>query len=115
MNQLRWYFKQRRAKELNGTPIDDQESYDDAHFAFRAARYQVLYRRWLNDGDAALDVMSSATIAEAINRGSARLEYDVLPFSYHHLAPLVGSTRPLAKGADEGEEHPARPRPLWRR
>lgn len=111
VNQLRWYFKQRQAKIAEGRPIDDQEAYDEAHFAFRAARYQVLYNRWLSEGDAALDVVSSPATADAINRGAGRIEYHVLPFSYRHLSPLVGSTRPQTKGAEEGDDAPARPRP----
>ncbi len=111
-NQLRWYFTQRRAKTLEGTPVVDQEAYDEAHFAFRAVRYQVLFDRWLRDGDAAFDVVSSPATADAINRGAGRIEYHVLPFSYRHLAPLVGLTRPHPKGAEEGEKAPARSRPL---
>jgi hypothetical protein len=111
VNQLRWYFKQRQAKAADGKPVDDPETYDEAHFAFRAVRYQVLFERWLRDGDAALEVASSPATADAINRGAGRIEYHVLPFSYRHLSPLVGSTRPQAKGAEEGDEPPTRPRP----
>jgi hypothetical protein len=111
VNQLRWYFKQRQAKTAEGTPVDDQEAYDEAHFAFRAARYQVLFDRWLGEGDAAFDVVSSTATADAINRGAGRIEYHVLPFSYRHLSPLVGSTRQETRGAEEGEDARTRPRP----
>ena len=37
--------------------------------------------------------------------------YHVLPFSYRHLSPLVGSTRAQPKGAEEGDEHTTPPRP----
>jgi hypothetical protein len=30
VSQLRWYFKQRHAKTLEGKPVDDQEAYDEA-------------------------------------------------------------------------------------
>jgi hypothetical protein len=98
VNQLRWYFKQRQAKTAEGKPVDDKEAYDEAHFAFRAARYQVLFGRWLREGDAAFEAVSSPATADAINRGAGRIEYHVLPFSYRHLSPLVGLTRPQAKG-----------------
>lgn len=111
VNQLRWYFKQRQAKMAEGKPVDDQEAYDEAHFAFRAARYQVLFDRWLREGDAALEAVSSPATADAINRGAGRIECYVLPFSYRHLSPLVGSTRPHTKGAEEGDDARTRPRP----
>lgn len=100
------------SEDRGGKPIDDQEAYDEAHFAFRAARYQVLYDRWLRDGDAALDVVSSPATADAIKCGAGRTEYHVLPFSYRHLSPLlVAATRPTMKGAEEGDNTPALPRP----
>jgi len=111
VNQLRWYFKQRQAKIAEGKPVDDQEAYDEAHFAFRAVRYQVLFNRWLREGDAAFEAVSSPVTADAINRGAGHIEYYVLPFSYRHLSPLVGSTRPQTKGAEEGEDARTRPRP----
>lgn len=111
VNQLRWYFKQRQAKTAEGKPVDDQEAYDEAHFAFRAARYQVLFDRWLREGDAAFEAVSSPATADAINRGAGRIEHHVLPFSYRHLSPLVGSTRPQTKGAEEGDDARTRPRP----
>lgn len=111
VNQLRWYFKQRRAHTLDRVPIANLETYDEARFAFRAPRYQVLYQRWLIEGDAAFDAVSSTAIADAIKRGAGRIEYYVLPFSYRHLSPLVASTRSAAMGAEEGEERPTPPRP----
>jgi hypothetical protein len=71
----------------------------------------VLYRRWLRDGDAVFDAISSGAAGEAIKRGAGRVECHVLPFSYRHLSPLVGSTRPPAKGAEEGDDGPAPSRP----
>lgn len=111
VDQLRWYFKQRRAKTAEGKPVDDQEAYDEAQFAFRASRYQVLYDRWLREADAAFEAVSSPATTDAINRGAGRIEYHVLSFSYRHLSPLVGSTRPQTKGAEEGDDHRTRPRP----
>lgn len=110
---LRCYFTQRRARLQDHTPIDDPETYDQAHHAFGATRYQVLYRRWLNEGDSVFDAVSSTATADAISRGAGRVEYDVLRFSYRHLSPLVDSTRPLQIGAEEGDEGSSRPRPLF--
>lgn len=111
VQHLRWYFKQRRAHSLECAPIDDEEGYDEARYAFRATGFQVLYRRWLKEGDTAFEAISSAAIADAIERDAGRVECLVLPFSYRHLSPLVGSTRSKSKGAEEGEETPAPSRP----
>ncbi|PYQ90782.1 MAG: hypothetical protein DMG02_08420 [Acidobacteria bacterium] len=111
VNHLRWYFRQRRAHTLERALIDNQEGYDEAHYAFGATRLQVLYRRWLKQGDTAFEAISSAAIAEAIKHGVGRVECLVLPFSYLHLSPLVGSTRSTSQGAEEGEDRPTPSRP----
>jgi hypothetical protein len=111
VKHLRWYFKKRRACSLEGASIDDQEGYDEARFAFGATRFQVLYRRWLREGDTAFDAISSGAIADAIKRGVGSIECHVLPFSYRHLSPLVGSTRSTSEGAEEGEDSRAPSRP----
>jgi len=111
VSHLRWYFKQRRADTLERAQIDDPERYDQAHYAFAATRFQVLYRRWLSKGESVFEAISTDAIAEAIERGGGRIECHVLPFSYRHLSPLVGSTRPASKGAEKGEDGPAPSRP----
>jgi hypothetical protein len=111
VNHLRWYFDQRRAHTLKRAPIDDQERYDHAHYGFAATRFQVLYRRWLREGDTTFDAISSGALADAIGRGVGRVECLVLPFSYRHLSPLVGEVRSELKGAEKGEDSPARSRP----
>lgn len=111
IERLKWYFQQRRAHQLGAALIDDQERYDEEHCCFRATRYQVLYQRWLSEGDSALEAVSSTATADAINRGAGRIETHVLPFSYRHLSPMVAATRPTMKGAEEGEDSPTPPRP----
>ena len=111
VNHVRWYFKQRREYTLERAPIDDQKGYDVAHSAFGATRFQVLYRRWLMVGDTAFEAISSGAVVEAIKRTAGHIECYVLPFSYRHLSPLVGSTRSRSKGAEEGENSPAPSRP----
>ena len=111
IERLKWYFQQRRAHTLGGASIDDKERYDEEHFCLRATRYQVLYQRWLREGDTALEVVSSSATADAIKSDAGRIETHVLPFSYRHLSPLVGAARPRTKGAEEGDNEPALPRP----
>jgi hypothetical protein len=45
-----------------------------AHRAFAAPRWQTLYRRWLTDGDAVFELISSRLIADALDRGTARID-----------------------------------------
>jgi hypothetical protein len=111
IERLKWYFQQRRVHTLGTASIDDQERYDEEHFCFRATRYQMLYQRWLSEGDSALEVVSSSATADAIKSGVGRIETHVLPFSYRHLSPLVGAARPTPKGAEEGDDSPTPPRP----
>ena len=68
--------------------------------AFDAPRYRVLYRRWLADGDAALEVVGSGAIGEKLECGAGRLECVVLPHSYRHLTPLV-NVRSTSQEAEE--------------
>ncbi len=71
----------------------------------------MLYRRWLIEGDSALEAISSEAIAAAIETSAGRVECHVLPFAYRHLSPLVGSARRSPMGADEGEHGPTPPWP----
>jgi len=47
----------------------------------------MLYHRWLTDGDAVFELISSPAIADALARGTARIESQVLLASYDHLSP----------------------------
>jgi len=111
LSELKRYFKQRRERAIERSAIQDEESYHEAKFAFGAPRFEVLYRRWLSEGDRALEVVSSRVIAQAIERGTGRVESHVLPFSYRHLSPLVASSRGASQGAEEGDDGLSPPRP----
>lgn len=111
VKMLRWYFKQRGATSIDGGTIENEEDYYQARRAFRGGWYEVLYRRWVSEGDGALGVVSSRTIANAIEHGTGRVECHVLPHQYRHLSPLVGRAPDTSQGAEEGEESPSRPRP----
>lgn len=111
VERLRWYFQQRRATIVDGAPIDDEQRYYEERFCFAAPRFQVLYKRWLSEGDSALGVVSSTATAEAIKNGAGRIETHVLPFSYRHLSLLVDPVRPRVKGAEEGDNTHASSRP----
>jgi hypothetical protein len=111
VERLRWYFRQRRAVTVEGASIADEQRFFEERFCFSAPRFQVLYKRWLSEGDSALRVVSSAATADAITSGSGRIETRVLPFSYRHLSLLVGKARRATKGAEKGDDTHASSRP----
>jgi hypothetical protein len=88
-DELRWYFEHRHRFAATGSNGRDQARYARARDAFGAPRYQVLYRSWLKHGPAALSEVVSPVLADAIARGTGRLETQMLSHPYMHLAPLV--------------------------
>jgi hypothetical protein len=86
LEEVRWFFCARRA-----APKGPHERFDQALRAFGAPRFQALYRAWRERGDRVLDAAPSPTLADAIARGTGRLECQVLPHRYVHLLPLVGT------------------------
>jgi hypothetical protein len=98
--ELRWYFEQCRLATENRGRLPSDARFRRIQEAFDAPRYRVLYRRWLEDGDTALNVVESGAIAEKLERGAGRLEYVVLSHSYRHLTPLV-SPRSTSQEVDE--------------
>ncbi len=111
LTELKWYFAKRR-----GTPNPRALSFEDPEFwehqaAFASPRFRQLYRRWLNDGDTVFEALASPGIAEALERGTGRIESQVLTISYRHLAPLVSLFRSSRKGVEGGETSSARSQP----
>jgi len=86
LDDLRWYFHARRA-----APKGPHERFDQAARAFRAPRFQALYRAWLERGESVLDATLSPVLADALRWGTGTLETYVLPHSYVRLLPLVGT------------------------
>lgn len=91
LNELRWYFQERRARTLDLPHAIDGERFARARRAFGGVRYRVLYRHWLRVGDPLLDALDSPVLPDALKRGTGRIESHVVTRSYHHLAPLVGT------------------------
>jgi hypothetical protein len=92
-DELRWFFTQRRARSGAGEKTGrESHRYAEAARAFRSPRYRVLYRAWLRYGARALDAVSSPALADAISRGTGRLETELLPRRYLHLSSLVGTS-----------------------
>jgi hypothetical protein len=108
--EFKWYCEQRR-----GTPDPRALGHSDQRFwlagsAFDTPRFRLLYRRWLTDGDTVFDLISSPAIAEALERGTGRIEMHVSLSSHRHLIPLVAPVSSSA-GVEEGEHSPAQSQP----
>jgi hypothetical protein len=90
VDELRWLFRQRRAAASSG-PDADPTRIAAASKAFRAPRFQALYRRWREAADPALWMTQSPAFPDAIERGDGRIECLDLPHTYMHLSSLVGT------------------------
>ncbi len=86
VDELQWYFEARRTP-----PAGRDQRFDLAGRAFRAPRFRALYRAWLERGDRVVEATISATLAEAIERGTGRFEAVPLPYRYGYLLSLVGT------------------------
>jgi len=107
--ELRWYFEQRRRP----TPRENDEAdrFRRIGRAFAGTRWRLLYRRWLTDGDSALNFATSAVLREALTRADGVIESQVLPHSYRHLSPLASLVRARVKGVEKGDLAPGGPQP----
>jgi hypothetical protein len=108
--EFTWYCRERKTTTDSRARSQADERFARAHRTFATPRYELLYRRWMTDGDSVLDLVSSTTIAEALERGTGRIESQILPFSYRHLAPLV-ALQSSAEGVEKGERTSAPPQP----
>lgn len=90
VEELRWYFRERTSSPAN-RQSGGSVRYQGARQAFATPRYRALYRAWVRTGDHVLDAARSPVLADAVTRGSGRLETYVLPHRYLHLLPLVGT------------------------
>jgi len=112
LRELKWYFNQcRSTASPRALSFEDEEFWHD-QAAFAAPRYKQLYRRWLTDGDSGFEGLSSGAIAEALERGTGRIEAHVLQLSVRHLSPLAHLVRPHLKGVERGDISSTRPQPL---
>src|SRR5207237_6112270 len=98
----RHFVKRRSTSDHRALSFENQEFWRD-QAAFGTPRFQQLYRRWLTDGDSVFDMVSSPAIAEALERGTGRIESHVLMLSYRHLSPLATVIRSAPIGVEKGE------------
>jgi hypothetical protein len=109
--ELKRYFETRRSTSDRRALSLENEEFWRHQAAFGTPRFQQLYRRWLADGDGVFDTVSSPAIAEALERGTGRIESHVSPLSYRHLSPLPSLVRSTPMGVENGERSSARPQP----
>jgi len=88
-DELRWFFQQRR--QAGDRPAIGDARFQRAQEAFATPRFRVLYRHWLQDGEAALQATLSPVLADALAERRGEVECRVLTHPYQHLAPLVGT------------------------
>jgi hypothetical protein len=91
LEELRWLFRQRKAVG-SSAQYADSTRISAASNAFRAPRFQALYRRWLQAGDTALWLAQSPAFLDAIKRGDGLIECIDLPHDYMHLSSLIGAS-----------------------
>jgi hypothetical protein len=91
VEELRWYFHQRRQAAMDPATITDESRFRRSRRAFGAPRYRVLYRHWLLTGEPLVNALLSPVLSDAMTRGTGQVETHVLTRPYHHLAPLVGT------------------------
>ena len=111
VEELTWYCEQRRTTSDPRARCQSDERFRRAHRAFSTSRGQRLYHRWLTDGDTVFERLSSTAITDALARGTARIESQVLLLSYGHLSPLANLVRSSAPGVEEGATPSTRPQP----
>lgn len=114
INELKWYFDNRRKASQGPVHPETQGFLDVGVKVFGSPRFTSLYRRWLKHGDAVFEGLSSPVIADALTSGTGRVECQILSHSYRHLSPLV--TQPpvtvgVEKGATRGDTSLTRPQP----
>lgn len=108
--ELRWHFEQRRDQRSAKTSAD-ADRFRRTQRAFAAKRWRLLFRRWLSDGDRALNVATSPLMGDALKHGDAKIQIDILRHSYRHLSPLAGLIRARLRGVENCERPLGRPQP----
>jgi hypothetical protein len=113
MDDLRGYFNERRKVSEGAYEPRDQEHFDVCEQAFKMHRYQLLYRRWLAEGDRVFDYVSEG-LTTALESGAGRIETVVLPHSVPSSVTPGELDSAKATGGREGRRKhrsPSAPRP----
>ena len=98
VNNLKWYLERRRAAANRRALTFADPEFWEADVAFNSPRFRQLYQRWVVDGDSVFESLSSPALAQALERGTGRIESHVLDVSYGHLSPVVSTFRACRNG-----------------
>jgi hypothetical protein len=102
VEQLEWYFRGRQGEVIGLSQWRDLDIPTAAR-TFGAARFEALYRAWLQRGDDALHTMQTPFLRDQLQRGEGRIEFAELPHQYLQLTPLVGRSYGVEKALGEGD------------
>lgn len=91
VDELRWYFRERRDRSQSRASSAGDRRFLVAKEAFASTRFRSLYDAWSRSGERVLDDAGSPILADAVSRGTGRLETHVLPHKYAHLLSMVGT------------------------
>jgi len=86
---LQQYFHERRQRQETPLEPSDRGFRSEAQ-AYRSPRFQALFRRWQQEGDAAIWAAQSTSLKDALERHTGRVEFVRLSRQYLHLSSLVG-------------------------
>ena len=89
-DEFRWWCRARKAGTQT-RPAGDADRWARASRAFSSPRYRALYQSWCMLGDYVIDSAVSPILADAMERGTGRVECEVLTRPYLHLSTLVGT------------------------
>ena len=103
VEELDWYFRVRRGEVV--FPASDRH-YELARIAreYSAARFEALYRLWLERRYRAFWPVQYGGVRDQLLRGQARIEFAELPHQYLQLTPLVGAPSGVEKGLFQGDD-----------
>ena len=102
VRELDWYFRARRG-EFVCPSADSDLNVATAAQSYGAARFEALYRVWLQRGEQALCAMQLPLLRDNIQRGWGRVEFIQLPHQYLQLTPLIGSSSGVDNGLADGD------------
>lgn len=89
-DEFRWWCRARKAG-AQARLAADAERWTKASRAFASSRFRALYQSWCMLGDYVIDSAVSPILADAMERGTGRIECEVLRRPYLHLSTLVGT------------------------
>jgi hypothetical protein len=89
-DEFRWWCRARKSG-AHTRLAGDSDRWFRASRAFASPRFRALYQSWSMLGDYVIDSAISPILADAMERGTGRIECEVLTRPYLHLSTLVGT------------------------